>query len=98
VADAARRLYWAIGILPPTDGPMGPRVSGTVLRVGDRSILPVHILVSVQCYEYQACECSDFAASEVARLVDAIRRHAIRRLPGYGLANWGFPGAGEVAP
>lgn len=49
---------------------------------------PVFVLKLLAEYEYQTCECPDWmtAGSEAAQFCDALRRTAIRQLPGYDLS------------
>lgn len=49
----------------------------------------VQILKTCDHYEYQSCECPDYFSTSAAQIIDAIRRAAICRLPGYNLAKWG---------
>jgi len=51
----------------------------------------VTILKLCDCLEYQSCDTDDYAETEAARLLMAIRNLAIRRLPGYDDAPWGLP-------
>lgn len=53
-----------------------------------RALSPVQILKLCDCCEYQSCETSDWESSLACALLDAIRRAAIRQLPGYGDADW----------
>lgn len=48
------------------------------------------ILKSCDCLEYQSCETPDYRQSVAYRLLNAIRRAAIRALPGYEDGPWGF--------
>lgn len=49
---------------------------------------PVRVLAALACYEYQSCEHPEWAQSEAHAFCDAIRKAAIRRLPGYDKAGW----------
>ena len=62
---------------------------GEVMRADQ--IPPVNILHSLACYEYQACESSDWTETDAFKLCDAIRLAAIKKLPGYDDAPWGAP-------
>lgn len=86
VAAEAGGAYWDIAPLPPASSPQGKEI-----RRGGRRIKPVEILKSVGCYDYQACECADYEASDAAKLVGRIRSYAIARLPGWDAAQWGAP-------
>ena len=44
---------------------------------------PLQILAACDCYDYQSDYCNDYHDTEPARIVNAIRRHFITRLPGY---------------
>ena len=48
----------------------------------------VQVLKACQSYDYQACEVADYRSTIAARIVDEIRREAIRNLPGYEEAKW----------
>jgi hypothetical protein len=54
------------------------------------SIKAVSVLKSCDCLEYQSCETPDYKQSVAYALLSAIRRAAIRSLPGYDDAPWGF--------
>lgn len=47
------------------------------------TINPVSVLKACSCFDYQACETDDYRATLASTIIDAIRHHAIRRLPGY---------------
>jgi len=50
---------------------------------------PLAILKACECFDYQACETADYEASIACRIIDAIRKRAILRLPGYDAeAGW----------
>ncbi len=49
---------------------------------------PAEVLKLCDCFDYQACEASDYRESEGARLVESIRAVATRMLPGYENAEW----------
>jgi hypothetical protein len=51
---------------------------------------PVVVLKQIACYEYQSCDHDGWPASEAAAITDALRSSAIRVLPGYEDATWGF--------
>ena len=52
---------------------------------------PVQVLLSCDCYEYQACETPDWRKTEACSVIDEIRKVAIASLPGYDEAIWGAP-------
>jgi len=48
----------------------------------------VWVLHGCSCFDYQACETPDYEQSEACKLIDKIRRAAIRALPHYDNAPW----------
>ncbi len=60
------------------------------------SLRPVDIIKSCQCLQYQACETDDYGQTYTKQLLDSLVDAAIRRLPGYEEAPWGWrrPGGG----
>lgn len=50
----------------------------------------VVVLKSCDCFDYQACETDDYESSLAHTIIDAIRSAAIRALPGYEDAPWGY--------
>lgn len=44
---------------------------------------PVVTLKAIKCYEYQSCEHDDWRRSEAFAFCQALREHAIAKLPGY---------------
>ncbi len=55
----------------------------------------LQVLQACACFEYQACEASDWEESEAFAVVQALRKAAIYRLPGYEDRAWGAPEAWE---
>jgi hypothetical protein len=53
------------------------------------------VIKSAQCYTYQACETDDYQDTLAHRIIEFIISKAIRRLPGYEDAEWGFTHPGE---
>lgn len=51
---------------------------------------PVEVLVMLDSLEYQSCETEDWQQTVAYRLLQAIRRAAIRSLPGYEKASGAF--------
>jgi len=49
---------------------------------------PVAVLKACNCLEYQSSDWSGYPGSAAELLIDAIRRAAIRELPGYDEAEW----------
>lgn len=52
---------------------------------------PVQVLKSCSYYEYQAVEDPEFRQTEAYAFIEALRREAIRQLPGYEESVWGAP-------
>lgn len=50
----------------------------------------VQILKMLDCLEYQSCETSNYYETVAHKLLSALRRAAIRALPGYNDAAWTF--------
>jgi len=55
-------------------------------------LTPLHILKMCDCLEYQSCETDDYHTTTAWHLLQAIRRAAIRELPGYDEAPWEYHG------
>jgi hypothetical protein len=55
-------------------------------------------LKMLDCLEYQSCESDDWETTQAYRLQQAMRRAAIRALPGYESAQWEFHLPEEKAP
>lgn len=51
-------------------------------RVGDKLAICVQVLKACDCFDYQACESSDYEQTDAARMVQDIRKFAISSLPG----------------
>lgn len=49
---------------------------------------PAQIIKACNCFDYQACELDDYESGAAAKLVDKVRAHAIRNVPGYEEASW----------
>ena len=56
-------------------------------RPGDLACV-VQALKFCDCFDYQACEVSDYRDTDAAKIVDQIRHWAIGALPGYSDAMW----------
>ena len=54
------------------------------------SVNPARMLKALDCYEYQACETNDYPQSRAANLIKLARARAIRALPEYEDAAWGW--------
>ena len=50
----------------------------------------IEILKSCNCFEYQACEYDDWPKSTANKILNAIRKDCINKLPGYEEAQWGY--------
>jgi hypothetical protein len=50
----------------------------------------VAMLKLCHCYAYQACETDDWESSIAFHIIDAIKDHAARHVPGYDAAPWGI--------
>lgn len=74
----------------------GPIVKDLALLVTDRDFAelsntnPVTILKLCDCLEYQSCETEDWEETPAHELLQRIRKAAIRTLPGYEDAPWGY--------
>jgi hypothetical protein len=53
-----------------------------------RERTPVEILMACAGFAYQACETDDWDKTKAHAIIDAIKEKAIRKLPGYGDADW----------
>ena len=51
-------------------------------------LAPVAVIKAVQSLEYQSCEHPGWETSDAKEILQAIQSEAIRRLPGYELAEW----------
>lgn len=54
---------------------------------------PVQVVKACDCFSYQSCETDDWELSEAYTYIEALKRHAMRRLPGSEEAEWGAPKA-----
>jgi len=50
---------------------------------------PLQILKNCNCFDYQACEVTEYEKTLAALVINNIRAAAIRNLPGYEEASWG---------
>lgn len=55
------------------------------------NIDPVQVLMSIACYQYQACEHPEWAGSKAKEYTDRLRILACQALPGYDDKEWGAP-------
>lgn len=56
-----------------------------------QSVMPLQVLKSISCLEYQSCEHEGWANSEAREFLRALTKRAISSLPGYDDAKWGAP-------
>jgi hypothetical protein len=70
----------APGDLP---GTIGEDAANYTFRQFDQPVSSLAILKACDCFDYQACETDDYKSSVAYAIVDAIRKRAIMRLPGY---------------
>lgn len=68
--------------------PRRPRIFGAYPLKRDAEI--GHVLKQLECFDYQACEVSDYDASWAAGVINILRRKAISQLTGYAAAPWGL--------
>jgi hypothetical protein len=54
------------------------------------SVPVIEILKSCDCFAYQSCEYDDWHKSTAHKIINAIRKECITRLPGYEEAQWGY--------
>ena len=52
---------------------------------------PAKIAKAVKCYDYQACEATDWTESQAFEISGWIKNKILSRLPGYDDAEWGAP-------
>lgn len=52
---------------------------------------PAQVLKACDCFEYQSCEHEGWHTSESKAFIDALRKSAWQRVPGYDSAQWGAP-------
>lgn len=74
----------------PNDKPDHMEVSKFDCLRRDIRLDPVTALKLCDCLEYQSCETDDYAERPAYNLLNMIRRAAIRELPGYDDAPWGY--------
>jgi hypothetical protein len=79
-------------------------VCSTIMRYGDRSLVwykykrfrpvffmpPVAVLKALHCYQYQACETSDWEETQAYAFCRALERALVQELPGYALELPGY--------
>lgn len=61
-----------------------------IIRYDGRAptLSPLAVLKACNCLDYQSCETTDWDMTDACQLLDAIRREAVRCLPGYDAAEW----------
>lgn len=73
------------------DGCIDPVAAADLEAVRVDELPPVAVLKACDCLEYQSSEVDDWYTSDAKLLLDAIRERAVRMLPGYESAHWGYP-------
>lgn len=68
--------------------PRRPRIFG--VYPAKRGAELACVLKQLDCFDYQACEVTDYRATWARAVTDALRRAAICRLPDYQAAPWGL--------
>ena len=66
----------------------GDPTTGCVYDPTSPILAPVAVIKAVQSLEYQSCEHPGWETSDAKEILQAIQSEAIRRLPGYELAEW----------
>lgn len=57
----------------------------------NQPLSPVSIIKGCDCFDYQACETDDYEQSLAHTIIEAIRKRAVSRIPGYDDApGWEF--------
>jgi hypothetical protein len=79
------------------DGGMSPSEPFSLERVAVRDANPLQVINAAWCYQYQACEHPAWDESLSRRITDQIVKVAIRTMPGYSGASWGWPSEEEEA-
>ena len=74
----------------PIKKPAHITVTGRDQCAANLRLPPVSILKMCDCWEYQSCETDDWEQTPAYKLLNAIRRAAIRSLPGYEDAPWDY--------
>lgn len=74
----------------PIDLPAHITVTGRDRCNPKLQLPPVSVLKMCDCLEYQSCESDDWEKTVAYRLLNAIRRAAIRSLPKYDDAPWDY--------
>lgn len=60
-----------------------------VFKVPKKRLEAIALLKVIHCYEYQACECPDWAFSEAHAFCRTLEHEIICAMPGYSEAPWG---------
>jgi len=82
---------WALGGQSDEEYVKACQAAITPREVYGPSLSPVEAIKAAQCYDYQACEVSEYDETDAARATRKIIAVAIARLPGYEAAPWGAP-------
>jgi len=64
------------------------RINAAIVGIFKDGGHPVITLSLISCYEYQSCEHPEWRTSEARAICEALRKLAIRNLPGYDEAPW----------
>lgn len=77
------------------DGADGEEITEAVRIAKAMCIRPpklsaIQIIKMCHCYEYQSCETDDWQDTLACRQIRYIEKQAIRELPGYDAAEWGY--------
>lgn len=66
----------------------GPHVFEFTPRTRLMTFDPVQVIKACDCFDYQASEVDSYDKTVAAQIIEQIRKHAIRTLPGYENAKW----------
>lgn len=77
----------------PEAAPSMPRLASSANPIAWRRdpAFVAKVLKAVHAYEYQSCEHPEWPTSRAYEICDAMKKAAIRLLPGYEDAEWGAP-------
>ena len=66
-------------------------IRSTDLTRSFKTIEPLQVLMSCNCYCYRSCEHEEWQTSRAKRIIDNLKAEVIRQLPGYKDCIWGSP-------
>lgn len=69
-----------------------------VFKVTINAFKPIEIIKAADCFDYQACEVTDYNSTWAADVMSRVRATAIRQLPGYEAADWEIKRGYDDAP